>query len=519
MIVKRDNVDVEDEKDILIGMIVSTDFLRKIRRSCSTSYFQLEFVKKIATWVLDYFDKYGEAPSQHIENIYNQHLREFKPEEAELVSLFLEGLSSKYERTDHFNVEYLIQEKAQPYFTKRCVLLTTDKVNALVAAGKTVEAELEIERYKGVQKNLAAWSNLFEENLVREIYKSQLSVEVESSDTLFTLPGVLGQLVGPLKRGWLVDFLAPRKRGKTWFLQEFALQAVQSKLNVVFISLEMNKLGIGGRMLRSIVSMGDKNEYTLPVFDCLNNQYGTCNKPHRKGRGSLVKDGKLVTSWDPELNYRVCNVCRRGVKTSNPEDYQAGIWFENLKRPILTENLLVRNINAFSKYAGEFRLRSYPAFSASITDIKNDLNALEYLEDFVPDVICIDYADIIRPENSKTDFREQANETWKMMKNLAETKQCLVVTATQANRSADESKNVKSTQVGWDIRKNDHVDAQFPLSQLWDEKRRGVIRLSNSLHRWKEVGEDQVYVLQSLPLAQVLLDSEWVPSASFETNV
>jgi hypothetical protein len=165
----------------------------------------------------------------------------------------------------------------------------------------------------------------------------------------------------------------------------------------------------------------------------------------------------------------------------------------------------------YAKLFGTLMLKSYPMTTTNLTDIKNDINALEQIESFVPDVICIDYADILGPEDSHAGDMSNINKTWQLLKNLAETKYCLVVTATQGNKASGETKNVQANQVSWDVRKNDHVDAQFALSQDPNEKRAGVLRLSNTLHRWQQFDPDrQVYVLQNLALSQVLLDSEYV---------
>jgi replicative DNA helicase len=158
-----------------------------------------------------------------------------------------------------------------------------------------------------------------------------------------------------------------------------------------------------------------------------------------------------------------------------------------------------------------FILKPYPANSASITDITRDLDMLEEISGFVPDVLILDYADIIGPEDKRADKLEQINQTWMAMKGLAEEKHCAVITATQGNRASGDTKDVKSNQVAGFIAKNDHVDAMYAISQQIVEKRMGIIRVSNPLHRWQECDEEkQVYVLQNLELSQVLLDSEWV---------
>jgi spore coat polysaccharide biosynthesis protein SpsF (cytidylyltransferase family) len=65
----------------------------------------------------------------------------------------------------------------------------------------------------------------------------------------------------------------------------------------------------------------------------------------------------------------------------------------------------------------------------------NPLLKVETIDDFVPNVIVVDYADILAPENLKLEGREKHDETWKMLKNLASSRNCLVITATQSNRA------------------------------------------------------------------------------------
>ena len=52
----------------------------------------------------------------------------------------------------------------------------------------------------------------------------------------------------------------------------------------------------------------------------------------------------------------------------------------------------------------------------------------------VPDVVVIDYADIMADEGK--DERASVNKRWKYLRGLADTHKCLIVTATQANSSS-----------------------------------------------------------------------------------
>ena len=489
------------EKKIITGMIISTEYLQKVFNLVNLKYFALDYSKIVAKWTLDYFKKYKEAPYHHIQDIYNVEKANLKETQAELIESFLYSLSSQFERESKFNVDYLIDRTIE-YFEERSLMLLAEDIQAYVGAGKIQKAKEILQNHKAVAKTISQWINPFDEQFVSDVYRSYLSLEQDDiSENLFKFPGKLGSLMGTFKRGWLISYLAPRKRGKTFFLQETAIQAATNKLNVAIFSLEMSKLGFSGRILQRIASIGNESVYYFPVFDCLRNQDGTCA---RRESTKIVYVNGEVMDYDEGIGHVVCTKCR------GEPNFIPSTWFEKIQRPVMAEKRLKRSARGFVfSYGDRIRIKVYPAYSANLSDIMADLDLLEYAEGFVPDVIVIDYADILAPEDRRADLNTRIDETWKMMKQLAEKRHCAVFTATQGNRRSGESKNVKANDVSWDIRKNDHVDAQYTLSQTADEKRRGVLRVANSLHRWQEFDENkQVIVLQNLKLAQVILDCE-----------
>lgn len=492
----------DTEKKIITGMIVSTEYLHKIIHMIDLKYFVLDYSKIIAKWILSYYSKYKESPSKHIQDIFEVEKESLKEAQAELIEEFLTNLSDEFERDSKFNVEYLIDRTVE-YFEERALIVLSDNIQSCVGAGKVDKAKELLQGHRIVAKNTSQWINPFDEDFVAEVYKTHLSPEpdIDLNENLFKMPGKLGDLMGVFKRGWLVSYLAPRKRGKTFFLQETAIQAATNKLNVAIFSLEMSKLGFAGRIIQRITSMGAETLYYFPVFDCLRNQDGTCAQ--RSSNKIVFVDGKVV-EFDENINHAVCTKCRGHSK------FVPSSWFEKIRRPVMTEKKLVRGTKGFRfSYGDRIRVKIYPAFSANLSNIAADLDLLEYTEGFVPDVILIDYADILAPEDRRSDLNSRIDETWKMMKQMSEMRHCAVFTATQGNRRSGETKNTKANDVSWDIRKNDHVDAQYTLSQTPEEKKLGKIRIANSLHRWQEFDENkQVTVLQNLKLSQVLLDSE-----------
>lgn len=499
-------IDTDTEKSILIGLIISTEFCRDIQSILDYEYFQISYGAKIARWCLDYFEKYREAPNRTIQSIFETEKQYLEEVESVLIEQFLQSLSNKYiEDGDEkkFNSAYLL-DKSLEYFKERAILNTATKTQLLIDAGKTDEAEKTIQNYKQVAKVISNWVDPFENNYVGKTFDVK-TIDEDNEDALLSFTGDLGRLVGPLERGWLVGFLAPMKRGKSFFLQETALQAAMFRLNVVMVSLEMGDKGLANRMYHRLTALGaTKDGYVYPCFDCQRNQDGTCTKVERTNRITLItNDNKGKPDFGNALNYKPCTVCR-GAK-----GFKVASWYEVIKRDAISLHKVVKHIKGFTEMHGHgLRIKAYPAYSANLSNVKKDLDVLEYADGFVPDVIVIDYADILAPESKYSEGREKIDETWKALKNLAATRHCLVVTASQSTRATLNTKNVRASDVAEDIRKVAHVDAMFALNQTVVEKKEGVIRVGCATHRWQEFDENKfVYVLQQLSLGQVVLDS------------
>lgn len=463
-------------------------------------YFKNDFTKTIAKWVIDYYKKYQTAPLATINDLYKVNKAKLKEADADLISTFLSKISRRYENEDTFNVDYLI-DKTLGYFKERALALTGENILSYVDIGQVDKAELQIQEYKQVSKLTSGWVDIFASDYILDNFKESVDNDDEG---LFKLVGDLGNHLGRFERGWLVAFLAPMKRGKTFFLQEVALQAINNRLNVLFVSLEMNTQGIANRFYRMMTGLGDEKCDIVPVFDCKSNQNGFCDRPERTNSHTLYVDGKLP-KYNNKLPYKVCTKCR-GIDY----DYKVATWFEKVKKDPISLSKVSRMTQGFkTMYGDHLRVKAYPAYSANLEHIKNDLAVLEMTEDFIPDVIVVDYADILAPENKNIEGRDRYDETWKMLKNLAATKHCLVVTASQSNRKTLEKKNVKAVDIAEDIRKVAHVDAMYALSQTPEEKVDGIMRISVIAHRFKDFDElAQCVVLQQLKIGQVALDSE-----------
>ncbi len=500
---ERKKVDIDVEKRILTGLIVSSRFCQDALPIIRPDHFDVPYSKILLRWVIQYYKEYKKAPGVHIQDIFDERKTQMNEESSGLVSTFLEGLSQRYSEGDDekFNSDYLT-DQLRNHVRSKSLLRISDNIKQAIQEGKLDQAEKELGEYRTVSKQVSRWINPFDDRFMERVLLAE-------DEFLFKFPGKLGELTRKgLKRGWLVSFMGPMKRGKSWWLMEMAVQAVLAQLRVVHISLEMSAEGMGVRLFRKLTSLADKNgPFRYPVFDCQKNQDGSCKKKDRTSRVPLLKDGLRPKYENTDSSYLPCTVCR------GTSDYVLETWFTMVIRNEMTLGKLRKGMRGFSAMWGagsRFRMITYPAATASLQDIKVDLDSLEDDEAFVPDVIVIDYADILKPEDPTEEGRDRFDTTWKALKGLSEVRHCLVVTATQSTRKTLDSRNVKGSDTSEDIRKAAHLDVEFGLNQLPMEKKRGIIRINKIFDRWDDFDPtNQVTVLHALKMGQPLLDSEF----------
>lgn len=506
---RRRVIDKDIEKKILTGLIVSDKILAELSPILTPNLFELEYCRTISRWVLDYFNVYKESPKRHIQDMFKEHRSSLKEADEDMISSFLEELSLAYE-SEGLNEEYLI-DISKNYLRKQALSFACDRAKTLIDKNLIEEAE-------SVFRSFNSTSRLILGQWVKPFDDMSFVASVFSSDTefLMQLEGDLGEMIGPLKRGYLIGLMGFMKKGKTWNLQEFALQAVSQKLKTVLITLEMQDIHLTSRLYQSVGSYGEKGgEFKFPVMDCRKNQDDSCKLNCRTNKFPLPE------RFSPSSPYLPCTACRGNGK------FEPSTWFSIQKRPALSHKDVVKRVKDIQKMYGKnlLRLKSYPPFAANISDIKNDLDLLEYSEGFIPDVIIVDYADILAPEKESESVREQIGTTWKMLKNLAYVRKALVITASQSNRGSAKKALLEEEDTAEDIRKLAHVDAMLSLNQTEEEKEKGVIRIGLMNHRWKKFSRTkQVMLLQQLEVGQANLDNNWFiyhqgkrPSASFKS--
>jgi len=519
---KRRVVSVDIEKKILTGLIVSDQYFRNVFKMIDLEYFSVDYIKLIAGWCIKYFNDYYKAPGKHIEDIFIIEKEKLKSDEIELVEFFLRTISEEYENADILNIPYLVGN-TEDYFKRRSLTILFEVGQRLIAAGRITEANKLLDQHKLVISEISGVFDLFDEDVID-------AFDLDNRENrLFKINGPLGDLLGWFERSWLVSFTAPEKGGKSWWLEEIVFQALYSRLKVLWISLEMNKVTLQIRGFRRLTAMADKNKIIKhSVFDCENNQKNNCEIPQRTcDKGLVDEDGEEVkrVEFDEDSGYVPCTYCRDNKNKKIRENYKATFLYP-FERDVdgLTKKQIKKKAKSFLKLFGgtydplskkrksNLRVKAFPAFSANSDDIRELLNDLEFSEGFISDVIIIDYIDILSKERGSFSEIDSIDKMWMNFKNIAAVRNSLVITADQAKAPKGGKEKISLGKNDWSDskKKNAHIDMKISINQTEEEEEAKVMRIGLMMHRHKEREVNrQVMALQSLAIGQPMLDSEW----------
>ena len=125
---------------------------------------------------------------------------------------------------------------------------------------------------------------------------------------------------------------------------------------------------------------------------------------------------------------------------------------------------------------GRLIIKEYPTGSASVVTIRNHLEKLA-MKDFVPSLIVIDYADIMRSTRSYDSLRHELKLIYEELRNLAMEMKIPIWTASQANREAADKDVVGLDNMSEAYGKAMVADVVVSLSRKQLEKSTGAGRL------------------------------------------
>lgn len=500
------------ERRIVTGLIVSDEYIRGVAGIWRTELLQSATARILAGWCVDYFKQYNRAPGRDIQGIYTAHLKNgLEKERATDIETILNDLSEEYER-GKFNVDYL-NDESMKYFATRHLREHISAIQGELDTGSITEAEKLATGYNQITRLSKNVIDPFTPDAIA------LAFQERAQPLIYFGKALGGAWDAQFTRDAFIAFMGPEKRGKSQLLLEVAMRSLMSNCNTVFFQAgDMSEAQQIKRICTYLAKKSPDPKYCdallIPVIDCKRNQNDICSRKDRQGTCGLNYSGDL-----DELSYDMLReVYERNKKTYAPcdihgcEDQQHTIWFKkrNAVEP-LTEEEARRIIHKFRRrYKRQFKLVTYPNETLTVGEIKSLLDTWERTELFVPDVIVIDYADILAADSdcSRMEYRHQENRKWQRLRSLSQQRHCLLVTATQTDADSYNRQLLTMDNFSETKTKYAHVTAMYGLNQTDREKKLGLMRINEIVVREGDFDRSTaVCILQRLQIGRPYLGS------------
>lgn len=462
---KRDST---DERRIVIGMIVDEQLLSHISSRYSVDMFNSKWSNLIAGWCVKYYRKYNKAPKKTIESLFDSWAEAESTRDKETVKIverFLSSLSGEYVQLAlESNSQYLV-DRASSHFNRVRATRLASLIDGDVAKGDIDKAVARIQGFEKVEMGRGtAVDVLHSPDNLRMAFENK-------SEVLIKYSGALENFFGnALERDGFIALMAPEKRGKTFWLIDMAWRAMIQRRRVAFFAVgDMSE----SQMLRRLAVRACQRPLEAKKF----------NVPT-----SIIRDPSA-------------DIAELSVKE---KEYTGSLdWKEAWKA---FEAVRQHRIKSDDSY---FRMSVHPNSSINVQGIRSIIGEWDR-DGWVPDVIVIDYADILGPPSGSNgdDTRTQTNTSWKQLRAMSQALHCLVITATQTDSASYLSDLITKKNFSEDKRKYAHVTGMFGINQTEPEKELGLYRLNWIVLRESKFSESKcVHVAGCLDICNPAMKS------------
>ena len=197
--------------------------------------------------------------------------------------------------------------------------------------------------------------------------------------------------------------------------------------------------------------------------------------------GVMVAPAGIGKTWF--LQTVGADAIKKGMKvvhyTLELNQAYVGLRYDTIISGINTQQLKYYKEDVQSKLfdiQGNLMIKYYPTRTASVQTISSHLKQLELIE-FKPDVIVVDYADILKPISNYREKRLNLGETYEHLRGMAGEFDVPVWTASQANRSSVVEEVIGADKVSEDYSKVMTADFVMSISRKVEDKVANLARV------------------------------------------
>lgn len=452
----------DKERDVLSYIVYSDAVLASsvVLYKQSPRLFHSDVSNYILKYAVDYYAKYNKAPGDEL-RLLPAEVYETDIDLSDRLVTVVEALSKPLST----NAERMLSI-ATTYFEKVQMELFVEVLQSKLIRDDVESCVQSINQFKRISAGVSTGVNpITDTNVIHSVftdttYKSLLTFKDDDASAFFG---------DTFSRASFVVINASEKAGKSSLLIDFALRAVRQGLKVAYFEAgDMSQVQVFRRIYQRITG-------------------------HPRRAGTI----RYPKTFDVQID-------------DYAKDVPIEVTYKDKKFSTdLTEDLVLRACEKWkldlSETSWDWKFSAHPQ-DLSVPRICTILDEWERTDNFIPDFVIVDYADILVPAIRNVEFRHQINDTFARLRGLSLDRNCCLLTATQANAASWDAAVMTRQHLSEDKRKAAHPTAMLGLSATQSEREMQVAKLNYLIRRDDVCNEmDQLYVAQCLPICAPMI--------------
>lgn len=444
------------QENLLILLTYSTEHFKMIRNLVPVATFGGMYRQAVAE-IYNYIDDYDTPPTDHLPDLFEKELTNKDPK---VVTAYEQLILNIREGKDTVNPRFVI-DKLQSFLS----------IQALTAGIIDASEKLQQETDDAVEVAESILSNALSRRIqvfnpgifFGDTGKSLNFLTVDPATQTFStgIKELDQRHLGPTRQE-LHLLMGLTNRGKSWWLIQLGKYAMLHRLKVCHITLEMKEDLVAQRYVQAMFAVG-KEKVPQKIMRFVKNN---------DDRLSSIYEDEML----PKISLKDTNAHAELKKKMEP-------WAPKLN------NLVIKQ---------------FPTRQLTFSTLRGYLDLLESSHRFVPDILLLDYADIMQVDPK--DYRLGTRSNYEHLRGLAGERDMAINTVTQANREGARSGDLKETHVGEDYSKLQTADVGIFYNQTKEEAKYGFARLYVGKAR-NDIAREMIFISQGYGIGQFCCDS------------
>ena len=450
------------QENILTLLCFSSTAAPLLVASLNAEIFDFVPYRDVAVQAIDFYSQFKEPPKEHIADLLHDQL-----ERKETSKTYTNILEQLFLMKEDINEKYTLSQ-LNVFIRQQNLKLAIVEAAQLVKEGDLDSAELVLETSR--KKRVEAFEpgiGSFDTSGFLNFLKSDDAADSFSTGIAeFDNRGILPS------RKELFLLLGAKKKGKSWWLIHLAKQALLARWKVLIITLEMSEKLYARRLIQSLFSCTSREAANIPLTTFEKDTFGRVIQPHT----------------------------------------------EMVQRPSLRDQKTQIEITKKFEYLSKrmkLIVKQFPTSTLTVQGLKAYLAGLEQYLNFVPDVLILDYPDLMNLDTRN--LRIDTGQLYKELRGLAVEKNLALLGVSQGNRESETAKLTTGVHLAEDWSKAGTVDCLLTYSQTPQEKTQNLARLYVDAARNTE-DKFMVLISQAYPIGQFCVDSALMTQSYWDST-